>query len=273
MKRLLFSTCLALSVGVFSQAAAQDFFESMARRAAETLANRAVEAAVAPRAPASPARPAAVPARVPSPATAPAQAPGASMTTRSMTTPASTEDKPGIGESTALPVGEPFSLPEGLALETPIMGWAPEDPEKCDEKYADESYGHGERVALCLIFRNTSGRPIIVDLPPGLVFISRSDKAQNGLLVQRIRIEVPAGERYFAPVMMYCLNSPRHPSGTTDEYDLGPINTHPAFAELFSLLEGRDISREESGWIQTFVNQLQRTRALTAQHRARISGM
>ncbi|RKH56445.1 hypothetical protein [Corallococcus aberystwythensis] len=182
-------------------------------------------------------------------------------------------DRPGLGRSTAAPEGAPFALPAGLELETPTRGYSPEDPLECDDKYRNESYGHGDLVKLCLIFNNRTGGPITVTLPPGLIFVSRNLKTQNGLLTQRITIEVPAGERFFAPVLMYCANGPRQPSSTDDEYDLGPVTQYADFQELFTLLEGKEISRQEAGDIQVAVNHLQDGKGLNATDRAAISKM
>ncbi len=183
------------------------------------------------------------------------------------------QPRPGLYKSTAAPVGMPFSLPEGLELEEPIHGYSSEDPFKCDDKYRDRSYGHGDLVQLCLILQNTTSKPITLTLPPGLMFISQSTKTQNGILVQKIAIEVPAGERFFAPVLMYCANGPRQPSATEDNYHLGPIIQYADFQELFRALADRDISRQEAGDIQVMVNYLQEGKALLPRHRDALDKM
>lgn len=186
---------------------------------------------------------------------------------------AQSTDRPGFGRSTEAPVGAAYTLPEGITLETPISGYAPEDPWKCNDIYGDDAYGHGALVRLCPIFRNTTGAPITVTLPPGLIFISNSSQVQNGILTQRIAFEVPAGERFFAPMFMYCANGPRRPTADKDEYTLGPVTQYADFQELIRILDGKDISDEESGWIQVIVNHLQRKPGLTAADRARAMAM
>ena len=182
-------------------------------------------------------------------------------------------DRPGLGRSTAAPQGSAFALPNGISLEEPVHGYSPEDPFKCDDKYRNESYGHGDLVKLCLIFRNTTNGPITVTLPPGLIFVSQNTRTQNGLIVQRISIEVPAGERYFAPVLMYCANGPRQPSSTEDDYKVGPILDYADFRELFDMVEGREISRAEAGDIQVAINHLQDGRGLSKSDRAALEKM
>lgn len=183
------------------------------------------------------------------------------------------EHRPGLGKSTDTPEGLPLELPEGLMLESPIYGYAPEDPWKCDDKYDDEAYGHGALVRLCLIFNNTTGEAITVNLPPGLLFVSRNLQVQNGILTQRISFEVPAGTRFFAPIFMYCTNSPRRSSSDQDEYDVGPVTQYEDFQELFSLLADKSISREMSGAIQVMVHHLERGEGLNAHDRAVIASM
>ncbi len=183
------------------------------------------------------------------------------------------EHRPGLGKSTKAPEGRPFTLPAGLTLETPIMGYASEDPEDCDDIYGEHAYGHGALVRLCLIFNNTTGSPINVTLPPGLIFVSKDLKVQNGILTQRISFEVPAGTRFFAPLFMYCVNGPRRSTATIDEYSVGPITEYEDFQELFRLLEGRSISREEAGAIQVAVHHLEEGKGLSASDRAAINEM
>ena len=182
-------------------------------------------------------------------------------------------DRPGLGSSTAAPQGATFSLPAGIELEGPIKGYSGDDPVECDDKYGEHAYGHGELVRLCLIFRNQTNQPITVTLPPGLMFVARDLKIQNGLIPQRIAIEVPPGERFFAPVYMYCANGPRRPSSTQSEYDLGPIIQDADFQEFFALLEGKVIVREDTGVIQVAIDSLQDGEGLKDSHRVYIAGL
>lgn len=161
---------------------------------------------------------------------------------------------PGLGVSKAAPVGSPFILPDGVALETPVVAWVPNDPVECDDKYAEDGKGSGDAVALCLVFRNDTGRPINVTLPPGLIFVSRNDDSQNGVIVETITFEVPPGERFFAPILAYCVNIDRTTTGREDRYDLGPVLDHPGFQELFALLAGKTLTVQDGGLIQSAVH-------------------
>ena len=106
-------------------------------------------------------------------------------------------DMPGMGHSEVEPEGTPFVLPDGLTVEAPIKGYNPSEPSDCDDKYSESKVGQGEQVRLCLVLNNTTDSPITLQLPPGLIFVSRSRNTQNGMIAQRISIEVPAKTRYF----------------------------------------------------------------------------
>lgn len=149
---------------------------------------------------------------------------------------------PGMGTSEAAPEGTPFVLPEGLTVEAPIRGYNTADPEACDYKYQDQAVGKGEQVRLCVVFRNDTNLPIPLELPPGLIFVSRSREVQNGIIAQRISIMVPPQERYFQPVFTYCTNSGRDSASLGSEFDIGNVTDIPAFQALFRMLEGKVIN-------------------------------
>ncbi|WP_223642471.1 hypothetical protein [Corallococcus sp. EGB] len=152
------------------------------------------------------------------------------------------EGRPGLGRNESAPEGATFTLPQGLELEQPIHGYNDSDPTDCDNKYEDEAKGQGENVRLCLIFRNTTNGPITLQLPPGLIFVSRNRAVQNGMLAQRVSIEVPAGERFFQPLFLYCVNSERHGARPEESFELGPVTQYKDFQELFRLLETKTIT-------------------------------
>ncbi|NPC74894.1 MULTISPECIES: hypothetical protein [Corallococcus] len=180
---------------------------------------------------------------------------------------------PGLGFSREAPLGQAFTLPAGLTLENPIVAYSPENPVDCDDKYSDEAKGTGEEVRVCLIFNNTTNAPITVTLPPGLILVSTNDDVQNGIIVQTVSIVVPPGERYFAPMFAYCVNENRSTTGNDDRYELGPTVQHKDFQDMFSLLAGKDISKEEAARIQSVVDHVAQGEGLSAADRATLQGM
>lgn len=182
-------------------------------------------------------------------------------------------ERPGMGESEEQPQGAPFSLPEGLILEEPIQGYNPQDPIDCDDKEEEEGVGQGALVELCLILTNTTDAPITLELPPGLIFISKDLKIQNGIIAQTVKIEVPAGQRYFTPLFLYCVNLGRAGSNPQSYHVLGPVNTDADFKELFDLLKDKEVDRFEAGHVQGAVRHLSEGEGLRATDRRNISNM
>ncbi|WP_338269724.1 hypothetical protein [Corallococcus caeni] len=180
---------------------------------------------------------------------------------------------PGTGTSKAQPEGTPFTLPAGITLETPLKSFYVEDPRDCDDKDRDDAKGSGGAVTLCLIFRNTTGGPITVTLPPGLIIVSKDGSIQNGLLAQRVSIEVPPGERYFTPLFLYCANQDRATSGVGDEYALGPIIGYEGFQELYTLLEGKQLTRQAVTPIQLAITHLTNGEGLSDSDRAALKAL
>lgn len=152
----------------------------------------------------------------------------------------------GFGDSFVLPTGEPWVLPEGIELVTTIRSYNPLDPETCkrpDEETPKQLGIPTGQVRVCLQFLNTDQRrPIDVQLPPGLVVISESQKNQNGLVVQQVTLEVPSSEYLFAPILADCLNSSRSAPGIGDLYRIGPVTDVPDIQEALRLLADKDLS-------------------------------
>lgn len=175
---------------------------------------------------------------------------------------------PGLGRSKETPSGQAFTLPAGLTLENPIIAYSPENPVDCDGKFSDEANGSGEEVRMCLIFRNTTNAPITLTLPPGLMFVATNDDVQNGITVQKVAIEVPPGERYFAPMFAYCANEDRSTTGLDDRYELGPAVQYKDFDDIFALLEGKQLTRDAAARVQGVVHNVSQGEGLSASDRA-----
>ena len=151
----------------------------------------------------------------------------------------------GVGPSTARPGGPVFALPPGLSLKEPMLGYRESDC-RIDKKTPPVHLGPPETpVLLCLAFFNATATPIRVRLPAGLVFISRNQTTQNGLLIQVETFEAPPGE-FFVKLNLLCLNSGRNGSKPGDEFELGPVlaDKDPAW-ELINALKDKSIDSTE----------------------------
>jgi hypothetical protein len=152
------------------------------------------------------------------------------------------KQEPGFGYSRERPIGTPFEWPKGITL----IGKPGTDNDCQEEAGREREYGNGGAVILCLNFYNATNGPIKIQLPPGLLFISKKGDVQNGLLPSKVTIEVPAKERYLALLFLYCVNIDRTPSNSGDEYEEQPIVTrHPNMDELYQLLANKKANFED----------------------------
>lgn len=200
---------------------------------------------------------------------------------------ANSDYRPGFGSSDLPPKGKPLVLPAGVSIVEPIPGIDMFAREKCQNEEDGDNpapeHGSGDLVQLCVEFRNTTGKPVIVDLPPGMIVESETDDTQHGMLVQRASIVVPPKEQYFSQLNLYCLNNSRGGSGPSSRYRVGPVTQEKDLLALFQLLENKRIpariSTEKQGTIpvtaqiQSIVYSLVSDHALNAQERGFIASL
>jgi hypothetical protein len=170
--------------------------------------------------------------------------------------------RPGLGDDEGTPQGTPLSLPEGVRVTGKIIGVDASEGE-CQGASIPPA-GSGGAVWACMKLENTSGAPVQVTLPPGMMITSDTGEGQNGLLVENVYFTVPptlntggidagtdagtGGPTYFVvPLHLYCLNESKSPSFDRMEYSLGNVTNDPALRELLSLLAGKTIDTEEEG--------------------------
>lgn len=186
--------------------------------------------------------------------------------------------RPGLGDDPGVPETSPLQLPDGVELAGPIWGVDAEDGE-CPG--ADASFGarHGG-VKVCVPLRNLSGGPQTLTLNPGLILIHEFQEGQNGLLVERVRINVPAtpsGSGGCRPVAedarpaqkqcepengdpdsvfivqlnLRCLNENRSPSFPGMRYSVAGVTSDPDLLALATLLATKDLSSDHAEEIAT----------------------
>lgn len=156
---------------------------------------------------------------------------------------------PGFGKDERAPTGTPFVLPPGLEIAGPIVG--ADDDGNCPKPRTD-TVGTGLWVRVCVPVKNRTGGPVTVIFPPGLVIVSASEGFQHGLLVERQVLTVPPimpgpgrlkdkdEDVIYIPIHTYCLNDGKEGSTPGKPYKLGPVSQHPAMAEFYRIMEGKD---------------------------------
>lgn len=184
------------------------------------------------------------------------------------------EHRPGLGNSTKPPEGQPFSLPSGLEVAGTIKGYSVFEEDKCFPH--EEPKGAGDMVRVCLPLRNTTNTgsnpvPITLVIPAGFTVVSNDLSTQNGIIIQRQTVTVQPGTTINVPLYLFCLNGNRDVSSTADTFVLGPVIQYPDFLELFELLKDKTFAREGQGGLQQAVWRLSRGEALSSADREAIS--
>ncbi len=104
-------------------------------------------------------------------------------------------------------------------------------------------------------------------LPAGLLMISKRAGVQHGLLVQDVKLTVPARRTKRWLLSMYCANQSRSAADEGAKFKLGPIVDDPALKDLFALLEGREIAQSKVGIVQDAVWEITDGAGLTSDAR------
>jgi hypothetical protein len=141
--------------------------------------------------------------------------------------------RPGLGPQTGTPRGDAFGWPTNIFVTSSIQG---ESGSLCEPEVALAS---GGLVAPCFTVGSNTPENVTVTLPPRLMFVSRSDAKQNGILLESVFFLVPAQGSVTVRLGLYSLNEHREPSGPDDLYDLGALTTDPGLEDLASLLSNR----------------------------------
>lgn len=208
--------------------------------------------------------------------------------------------RPGLGDDPGIPETTPFTLPPGLKLAGPI--WATDaDGGECpraDAKFGAEDGG----VKACVPLENTSGFPQMLDLSPGLILNQQFRDGQNGLLVERVLVNVPptgagggckpvdedapVSEKQCEPangdpdsvfivqLNLRCVNEGRSPSFSGMEYQIAGVTSDPDLLALAQLLATRDLSTSRAQEIATrAVYEITEASGLTAETRRRVASL
>jgi hypothetical protein len=208
------------------------------------------------------------------------------------------EDTPGniagLGETEGEPTGTPFRFPDGIEPADKIAGgysaYNYRSAGISDKQTAlrhlqslrtgtvqtkadgetvllDTVVGSGYFVEIFMPLRNTTSRSITVTFPAGLIAKSVSGRCQNGVLLKKVAIEVPAGRIYGVLLLMYCGNAHLDPSYSSEEYVFTVVSNSSLITDLCNRLKNRRMNNEEypldrNGYAQsdqynTYVSKLQ----------------
>ena len=146
----------------------------------------------------------------------------------------------GFAESNEEPEGSALVLPEGLSFEG-IEPYDILDETDCNGQPRVGAPAEG-CVPLCLLFRNTSQHPVTLQLRPGLIFISKEIKIQNGILIQKVSKEIPAKQYLYVPIRAQCINPGRFFPGVGDAFRMGPVTQNGPMLDLIKKLATKNLT-------------------------------
>jgi hypothetical protein len=169
---------------------------------------------------------------------------------------------PGLGDAGGDVVGETFTLPDGVEMEGGVE--APGYSHSIREFYNKESSlnlpdfnvievnggynvtrgSGGKFVLLTFRLRNTNAVGTEVIFPAGLVAVSTSG-SQNGLLIKKTSVIVPANETIKVALAMYCANHYRGSSAGGIYNDIFIVISSSTLQPLFDLVANKRINIEE----------------------------
>ncbi|MBR6756956.1 MAG: hypothetical protein IKM35_00545 [Bacteroidaceae bacterium] len=184
---------------------------------------------------------------------------------------------PGLGDAEGELTGEPYELPDGVELTADITGAAQwsnyfdsawdytevprlvsmskkEIPPKTgkpmraktenDIMYVYRGSGYGY-VDLLLSLRNTNNRTSTVEFPAGLIFENVEGYCQNGVLLKKAVVEIPANTDVKVSLSFYCGNHYRGAAGSYDTYTLGVVTDAAPLIDLCERVKNKKINIEE----------------------------
>ncbi|MCA9678703.1 MAG: hypothetical protein KC464_26985 [Myxococcales bacterium] len=170
---------------------------------------------------------------------------------------------PGLGPSTKPPRGKRHALPKTVSVRGALKG----------KPSSGTRVGSGRGYVDVGLQLDGGATSTAIFMPAGLVMISKSTSTQNGLLVQDVRIVVPAKARTQWILAMYCANHDRSPADDSDEFEFGPVTQDPAFKDLFEILAGRTIPDDMTDSVQQAVWQITDGGGLTPETRAMLTAL
>ncbi len=181
---------------------------------------------------------------------------------------------PGLGDAEGELTGSPFVLPKGVELVGDITGggaqyyyWQTEEdyspaghafvekdgtvttraffPAQSEEEYIP-CYGSGYGyVDLLVSLKNTNSSPTTVTFPAALILRNLGGDCQNGVLLKRTDVVLPAQTTQTICLLLYCGNSGKGSAYGEAEYVWGVVSNAAPLLDLCERVKDRRINIEE----------------------------
>lgn len=173
---------------------------------------------------------------------------------------------PGLGETAGTHTGSAFSLPDGVTFDGEIKGKGfyeiiiggekKSKKELLNEMSIDKPNllkstnsvalkGGGIFVVLNINLKNNKAEPKEVVFPAGLIAKSKSGNYQNGVLLKKTSIIVPANETITVYLCMFCGNSSLDASDFEETYEFTVVSNSSLIIDLCNRLKTKKINVDE----------------------------
>ena len=179
---------------------------------------------------------------------------------------------PGLGDAAGELTGTPFTLPSGVVLTGAITGSAYQDnywnlgwrsysyvhkngdvemrtlaPVTRTEAEPEIHYfGSGRTyVNLLIPMHNNLSTAVTVTFPAATIIRSQSGDCQNGVLLKKVVIIIPAGSDYHLCLSLYCGNHHRDAASYDDIYEWGVVSNVQPLLDLCNMVKNKKINIEE----------------------------
>lgn len=165
---------------------------------------------------------------------------------------------PGLGSVPGELTGQPFSLPVGILLNGVIQGRydsytstviVSSQSVQSDKPKAEANInavvGSGYNVVVYIPLRNTTANDIEVVFPAGLIIVANSTNFQNGVLLKKVSVTVPANTAYRVILLTYSGNEELSASSPSVNYSWGVVSDAPLLIDLCNKLADKKINYEE----------------------------
>ena len=92
---------------------------------------------------------------------------------------------------------------------------------------------------------NSNNNPVTVTFPAALVVRNIAGNCQNGVLIKKAVVQIPANSDYYVNLSFYCANLSKETPGESDLYTFAVISDADPLIELCEMVKNKKINIEE----------------------------